>query len=60
MRQNGVSDATVVMNNSEGVCGGMYGCQNAIRAILPERSTMSVWYPGATEPAVISGEAVVP
>ncbi|WP_327138545.1 hypothetical protein OG585_53475 (plasmid) [Streptomyces sp. NBC_01340] len=60
MRQNGVNDATVVMNNSEGVCGGMYGCRNAIREILPEGSAMTVWYLGATEPAVIPGKAAAP
>jgi RHS repeat-associated protein len=60
MRQNGITDATVVMNNSEGVCGGVYGCQNAIRAILPEGSTMTVWYPGASEPVIIPGEAAAP
>ncbi|WP_169922719.1 DddA-like double-stranded DNA deaminase toxin [Streptomyces lushanensis] len=42
MRQNGITDATVVMNNSEGVCGGMHGCRSAIRAILPEGSTVTV------------------
>jgi hypothetical protein len=56
MRQNGVTDATVVMNNSKGVCTGMYGCQSAISTILPRGSRMSIWYPGANEPVNISGE----
>jgi len=55
MSQNGVTDATVVMNNAEGVCAGTYGCQGAVQVILPEGSTMTVWYPGATEPVVIRG-----
>lgn len=60
MRQNGITDATVVMNNTEGVCGGIYGCQSAITAILPEGSTMIVWYPGAIGPVVIPGGAAAP
>ncbi|MFE9097640.1 DddA-like double-stranded DNA deaminase toxin [Streptomyces sp. NPDC007264] len=60
MRQNKVTNATVVMNNAEGVCGGMYGCQSAVRSILPEGSTMTVWYPGATKPVVIPGRAATP
>nr|WSY52134.1 DNRLRE domain-containing protein [Streptomyces sp. NBC_00886] len=60
MRENGIPSATVVMNNTEGVCGGMYGCQSAIKAILPEGSSMSVWYPGATEPVIIPGAAAAP
>ncbi|MEU9207575.1 DddA-like double-stranded DNA deaminase toxin [Streptomyces sp. NPDC048415] len=36
------------------------GCQKAIRAILPEGSSMSVWYPGATEPTIIPGAAAAP
>ncbi|MEV1007137.1 DddA-like double-stranded DNA deaminase toxin [Streptomyces sp. NPDC049881] len=60
MRQNGVREATVVMNNDAGVCGGMYGCQRAVRAILPAGSSVSVWYPGASEPEIIAGEALAP
>ncbi len=60
MRQNGVTSATVVMNNSAGVCGGPYGCQGAIREILPVGSSMTVWYPGAENPTVIRGEALAP
>jgi RHS repeat-associated protein len=60
MRQKGVTDATVVINNAEGVCSGIYGCQAAVREILPEGSTMTIWYPGATEPVVIPGEAAAP
>ncbi|MCX4575589.1 RICIN domain-containing protein [Streptomyces sp. NBC_01571] len=60
MRQNGVTNSTVVMNNAEGVCGGPYGCLRAVKVILPEGSRMTVWYPGALKPEVIIGEAAAP
>ncbi|MEV6947333.1 DddA-like double-stranded DNA deaminase toxin [Streptomyces sp. NPDC051172] len=60
MRQNGVTNATVVMNNAEGVCGGPYGCLRAVKTILPEGSRMTIWYPGALKPEVILGEAAAP
>jgi hypothetical protein len=58
---------TVVINNARGVCRGKYGCMplqdavdgvGAVALILPEGSTMTVWYPNATEPVVIIGVAV--
>ncbi|WP_269432061.1 DddA-like double-stranded DNA deaminase toxin, partial [Saccharothrix sp. ST-888] len=55
MRQNGVTDADVVINNPKGVCPFPFGCQAAVPAILPRGSTMRVWYPGATEPKVLEG-----
>ncbi|MFF2425317.1 DddA-like double-stranded DNA deaminase toxin [Streptomyces mirabilis] len=60
MRQNGVTNATVVINKAEGVCGGPYGCLRAVKAILPEGSRMTVWYPDALKPEVILGEAAAP
>jgi hypothetical protein len=59
MRQNGITDATVIINKVGGVCGGMYGCDKAVKAILPRGSTMTVWYPGAQEPEVLPGEAAL-
>jgi hypothetical protein len=43
MRTSGVTSATVVINNVRGVCGGPLGCQQAIRAILPQGSRD--WFP---------------
>lgn len=51
----GIKDVTVVINNAKGVCGYPFGCQSAVRAILPRGTTMRVWYPGATEPEVLEG-----
>ncbi|WP_245563554.1 DddA-like double-stranded DNA deaminase toxin [Longispora albida] len=55
MRENGVTDADVIINNPRGVCGGPYSCQVAVPAILPKGATMRVWYPGATTPTVLTG-----
>jgi hypothetical protein len=57
MRNNGVKDADLVINNPRGPCSGPYSCQAAIRAILKQGSTLRIWYPGATEPVVVVGVA---
>ncbi|MFF9705760.1 DddA-like double-stranded DNA deaminase toxin [Streptomyces griseofuscus] len=44
MRSNGVQRATVVINNSDGVCSGPYSCMTGVSAILPSGSSLtSVW-----------------
>ncbi|WP_256918679.1 DddA-like double-stranded DNA deaminase toxin [Streptomyces hilarionis] len=44
MRSNGVQRATVVINNSDGVCSGPYSCATGVSAILPRGSSLtSVW-----------------
>ncbi|MFE0733103.1 DddA-like double-stranded DNA deaminase toxin [Streptomyces antibioticus] len=44
MRSNGVQRATVVINNSDGVCSGPYSCMTGVSAILPRGSSLtSVW-----------------
>ena len=55
MMENDVTDADVVINNPRGACPFPFGCQASVPAILPEGSTMRVWYPGATEPQVLEG-----
>ncbi|WP_434975091.1 DddA-like double-stranded DNA deaminase toxin [Streptomyces collinus] len=60
MRQKKITNATVVMNNATGVCVGKYGCLKGVEKILPEGSTMTVWYPGAPKPTVIIGKAAAP
>ncbi|GAA4932472.1 DddA-like double-stranded DNA deaminase toxin [Streptomyces coeruleoprunus] len=45
MREHGITHADVVINNSGGVCRGPFSCDQAVRAILPRGSTMTVWYP---------------
>ncbi|MET8655749.1 DddA-like double-stranded DNA deaminase toxin [Streptomyces griseus] len=44
MRSNDVQRATVVINNSDGVCSGPYSCMTGVSAILPRGSGLtSVW-----------------
>ncbi|MFI1602372.1 DddA-like double-stranded DNA deaminase toxin [Streptomyces griseofuscus] len=44
MRSNGVQRATVVINNSDGVCSGPYSCMTGVSAILPSGSSLtSMW-----------------
>ncbi|MGW7303795.1 DddA-like double-stranded DNA deaminase toxin [Streptomyces sp. NPDC054829] len=44
MRSNGVQRATVVINNSDGVCSGPYSCMTGVSAILPSGSSLTaVW-----------------
>lgn len=57
MRNHGITDADVVINNDTGPCDEPYGCTAAVSAILPEGSSLTVWYPdssgGLASPAVI-------
>lgn len=57
MRQNGIMEADVVINNVRGVCTGIYSCSIAVPAILPKGAVMRVWYPGATQPTILRGLA---
>ncbi|MFE7927532.1 DddA-like double-stranded DNA deaminase toxin [Streptomyces sp. NPDC057456] len=59
MRQEGITDANVVINHKTGPCQGMYGCTATVEEILPKGSTMTVHYPGA-KPVVLHGRADVP
>ncbi|WP_329260474.1 hypothetical protein OG223_41350 [Streptomyces sp. NBC_01478] len=56
MRGNKVTNADVYINQDY-ICGGPHGCQLAVRAILPRGSTMTVHYPGMSEPRVFKGVA---
>ncbi|MEH0579111.1 MULTISPECIES: DddA-like double-stranded DNA deaminase toxin [Streptomyces] len=58
MRDGGVTDAHVYINQDY-ICGGPHGCQLAVRAILPRGSTLTVHYPGMSEPRVFKGVARV-
>ncbi|MEV4811809.1 DNRLRE domain-containing protein [Micromonospora avicenniae] len=44
MQKNGVQSADVVINHSGGPCTGVFACSNAVGAILPENSTLRVWF----------------
>ncbi|MEU6381236.1 DddA-like double-stranded DNA deaminase toxin [Streptomyces sp. NPDC046909] len=41
MRRNGITRATVVINNPEGVCSGPYSCMTGVSAILPRGSSLT-------------------
>ncbi|WP_374202895.1 DddA-like double-stranded DNA deaminase toxin [Streptomyces sp. MBT84] len=58
MRESKTKNAHVYINNDY-VCGGPHGCQLAVRAILPRGYTMTVHYPGMTEPRILKGVARV-
>ncbi|QXJ24408.1 sugar-binding protein [Actinomadura graeca] len=45
MRQRGIQSADVVINNADGPCTGVFSCSNAVEAILPNGSSMTVWFP---------------
>ncbi|MER7757357.1 DddA-like double-stranded DNA deaminase toxin [Kitasatospora sp. NPDC097643] len=55
MRDNGVTDADVVINHPTGMCSDYHNCGHAVGAILPQGSTMRVWENGATIPREIRG-----
>ena len=50
MRNSGVTDADVVINNAKGPCVGPFSCRNVMPAILPPNSTVRVWWPGPDGP----------
>ncbi|GAA2469664.1 SCP1.201-like deaminase [Streptomyces mauvecolor] len=56
MKQNGIDHATVVINNSNGVCSNRMNCTNAVESILSKGSSLTVYYPGAQNPVVILGK----
>ncbi|WP_356948706.1 DddA-like double-stranded DNA deaminase toxin [Streptomyces chengbuensis] len=47
MRQAGVKSLDVVINHSGGPCTGRFSCSSAVPAILPQGSSMTVWFRGA-------------
>ncbi|MBE4736255.1 DddA-like double-stranded DNA deaminase toxin [Streptomyces caniscabiei] len=47
MRQRGVTSADLVINHAGGPCRGPFSCTNAVGAILPQGSTLNVWFPNA-------------
>ncbi|WP_210408057.1 DddA-like double-stranded DNA deaminase toxin [Allokutzneria sp. NRRL B-24872] len=55
MRRLGITHAVVVLNNR--VCGGIYSCTDAVRAILPLGYTLVVWQPGSDRPLELKGRA---
>ncbi|MFD5116084.1 DddA-like double-stranded DNA deaminase toxin [Streptomyces sp. NPDC058391] len=55
MRQNGVTDAHVAINNPNGACPYLFGCPAAVKAILSSGSIMRVWFPGVTESWLLEG-----
>lgn len=56
MAQWDVENATVIINNNEGVCTGRDSCSELVEAILPTDSVLRVYHPGAREPTVIVGK----
>ncbi|MFB7030219.1 MULTISPECIES: polymorphic toxin-type HINT domain-containing protein [unclassified Streptomyces] len=46
MADKGVDHATVVINNSEGVCGKAQNCSLVVGHILKKGQTLTVYYPG--------------
>ncbi|NUT37325.1 MAG: hypothetical protein HOV79_30125, partial [Hamadaea sp.] len=60
MRNNGVKDADIVINNVDGPCAGQYSCPMAVQAILPEGSKVRIWWPGRTTPMEVIGTGVLP
>ncbi|MFC7919705.1 DddA-like double-stranded DNA deaminase toxin [Streptomyces cinereoruber] len=56
MATRGVKSATVVINNNTGVCSYALNCTNAIAAILPEGSSLTVHYPGKGSPVTLQGK----
>ncbi|MFI8100481.1 DddA-like double-stranded DNA deaminase toxin [Streptomyces sp. NPDC086023] len=60
MAENKISTATVVINNSQGVCRKALNCYGAIEAILPDGHTLNVYYPGAAKAVPLVGKRKVP
>ncbi|MFF5705513.1 DddA-like double-stranded DNA deaminase toxin [Streptomyces sp. NPDC012794] len=56
MAENGISEASVVINNSEGVCNKALNCSMAIEAILPDGHKLHVYYPGDNSPKTLVGK----
>ncbi|WP_030229144.1 DddA-like double-stranded DNA deaminase toxin [Actinoalloteichus caeruleus] len=48
-----VTHTVVVLNNR--MCDGLYGCTEAVAAILPRGFSMTVWEPGRGQPTIIEG-----
>ncbi|MER6216239.1 DddA-like double-stranded DNA deaminase toxin [Streptomyces sp. NPDC001674] len=56
MAENGTSEASVVINNTQGVCKRALNCEMAIQAILPEGHKLHVYYPDVTTPTTLIGK----
>ncbi|GHB10087.1 hypothetical protein GCM10010305_61140 [Streptomyces termitum] len=57
---NNVSNATVVINNRQGVCKKALNCSMAIEAILPDGHTLNVIYPDTSTPVPLVGKRKKP
>ncbi|MGQ0840904.1 DddA-like double-stranded DNA deaminase toxin [Actinokineospora sp.] len=63
MRENNITYGVAVINNERGPCGAdptserRFSCGVAVPAILPEGSTLAVWFPGAVESVKLRGQA---
>ncbi|WP_436528557.1 DddA-like double-stranded DNA deaminase toxin [Actinoplanes sp. HUAS TT8] len=44
MRKRGITDAKLVINNRRGLCEPAFGCENAVPAVLPRGSTLTVYW----------------
>jgi hypothetical protein len=57
MRNSGTTEADVVINHPEGVCGDWLNCGDAVAAILPVNFVMRIWSPAMEGPVEIWGKA---
>ena len=63
MRDNDITFGVVVINHPGGPCGAdpaterRFSCGVVVPAILPEGSTLAVWFPGAVESVKLRGHA---
>ncbi|MFE2046614.1 DddA-like double-stranded DNA deaminase toxin [Streptomyces sp. NPDC059477] len=60
MKELDIKHSVVVINNNNGVCKNTMNCTDAVEAILPVGSTMTVYYPGASIPITIFGKRTEP
>lgn len=56
MREAEVTTGVVVINNEEGPCPGPFSCQAVLGVVLPAGYTLTVWWPGRTEPQTFAGQ----
>ncbi len=54
MLERGLTHATLVINNDR-ICRGLFGCRQAVAAVLPEGSSLTVWTRGAQVPSELEG-----
>ena len=46
MREQGVHQGVLVINNPDGPCPGAYSCQQVLDVLLPPGAILTVWWPG--------------